>query len=145
VLAAPPPLVITTTSLPPAVIGGSYSQTLADNGGGTGTGYTWAVTTGSLPSAVNLNGLISNPGTTISTVYFAGTFTQVTSTTLSAAMWVSPEVAWTTGDVGYGVTHIWGTVTVSVAGTLQATVANATPGEDCTVPAGALMIIKPNN
>ena len=38
-----------------------------------------------------------------------------------------------------GLVHIWGTVTVSVAGTLQATVTNSTSNDNCTIPAGALM------
>ena len=47
-------LSVTTTSLPNAVVGSAYSQTLTATGG-SGTGYTWAVSSGSLPSWASLN------------------------------------------------------------------------------------------
>ena len=46
--------VVNQTSLPPAAQGQAYSQTLTATGG-TGSGYTWAVTTGSLPGWASLN------------------------------------------------------------------------------------------
>jgi Putative Ig domain len=48
-----PSLSITTTSLPNATEGTSYTATLAATGG-SGTGYTWSVTSGTALSAVNL-------------------------------------------------------------------------------------------
>ena len=47
------PMSVTTTSLPTAQVGQVYSVTLAA-GGGTGAGYTWAVSGGSLPAGLTL-------------------------------------------------------------------------------------------
>lgn len=73
---APPALTISTTSLPAGVIGTAYSQTLAATGGV--PSYSWAVTTGSLPSGLTLNattGVISGIPT--------GTFTGTTTFTVT--------------------------------------------------------------
>jgi hypothetical protein len=48
-----PALSITTTALPNATLGSSYTETLAASGG-SGTGYTWTVTSGTGLSAVGL-------------------------------------------------------------------------------------------
>ena len=56
----PPPLKVATTSLPAGLLGTAYTQTLTATGGI--QPYSWAVTTGSLPSGLSLNastGLIS--------------------------------------------------------------------------------------
>lgn len=61
-----PPLSIAPTSLPSGLVGSAYSQTLTATGG-TGTGYTWSVSSGSALSAVGLTlspaGLISGSPT----------------------------------------------------------------------------------
>ena len=58
------PLAITTTSLPASVVGTAYSQSVVATGGV--AGYTWSVSSGSLPAGMNLNsstGVISGTPT----------------------------------------------------------------------------------
>ncbi|HSZ62831.1 MAG TPA: putative Ig domain-containing protein [Terriglobales bacterium] len=83
-----PALSVTTNSLPAGVIGTSYSQTLAAAGGI--TPYTWAITTGSLPTGLSLNtstGAISGKpsGTFTGTVSFTVTVTDNESPTKQTA------------------------------------------------------------
>ena len=82
----PVTLAITTTSpLPAATVGTSYTQTLSA-GGGTG-GYTWAVTTGSLPSGLTLStaGVISGtPLAGAKTASFTVTVTDSSNASLAA-------------------------------------------------------------
>ncbi|HEY4842296.1 MAG TPA: Ig domain-containing protein, partial [Terriglobales bacterium] len=90
---APPALTITTSSLPAGTTGTAYNQTLQATGGV--PSYTWAVTTGSLPSGLNLNsatGVIS--GTP------SGTFTGTTSFTVTATDSQTPTHATTTANLG---------------------------------------------
>src|ERR1022692_3463163 len=54
-------LQVTTTSLPNATSGAPYSATLAASGG-SGTGYAWSLSSGSLPG-----GFTSTPGGILST------------------------------------------------------------------------------
>ncbi len=86
----PVTLAIVTTTLPAAAIGTSYNQTLTA-GGGTG-GYTWAVTTGSLPAGLSLStgGVISGtpqPGAQSS--IFTVKATDSSSGTASAQLTIS--------------------------------------------------------
>ena len=68
-----PHLTVITTTLPNGIVGTAYSQTLSA-GGGTGTGYTWSVTTGaSSLSAVGLS--LSSGGVLSSSTPIAGTAT----------------------------------------------------------------------
>jgi hypothetical protein len=62
------PLQITTTSLPNAC-GQSYSTTLATSGG-SGTGYTWSLSSGSLPDGFTLSpaGVLSSTGSPLAPV-----------------------------------------------------------------------------
>jgi hypothetical protein len=65
-----PPLTVTTSSLPAGTVGTAYSQDLTATGGA--GGYTWAITAGSLPAGLSLdgsNGIISGAPTA------AGSFT----------------------------------------------------------------------
>ena len=98
-------LTITTTSLPGATVGTTYSQELTATGG-TGTGYAWTVTSGSLPSWAALNastGVISGSpaaGTSNFTVKVTdsanNTATQALSITASgAAQPDGPTGTWT--------------------------------------------------
>jgi hypothetical protein len=93
-------------------------------------------------TAVDLSGFIQGSTAVPSATSPIASFANVTSTTLSSTMWTSPE---SNGTSIEGLVHIWGTITVSVAGTLQATVVNNTTGDNCTVTAGSLMKISPNN
>ena len=66
---APTKLTITTVSLPTGQVGTPYSQTLTASGGT--TPYTWTLTSGTLPSGLNLNsssGLISGTPTAAANV-----------------------------------------------------------------------------
>lgn len=49
------PLMITTTSLPRGTVGHAYSATI-ETAGGSGTGYSWSVTGGTLPAGLSLVG-----------------------------------------------------------------------------------------
>lgn len=74
-----PPLSVTPTSLPNGLVGSAYSQSLTATGG-TSTGYTWSVTSGSALAAVGLtlspSGLIS--GTPTATESASNVTVQVT-------------------------------------------------------------------
>ena len=65
-------LAITTSSVPGATIGVAYSVTLTASGG-TGSGYAWSVTGGSLPSWASLN---SGTGVISGTPNAAGSSTE---------------------------------------------------------------------
>jgi hypothetical protein len=91
-ISAPPALTITTGSLSAGTTGTAYNQTLLATGGV--PSYTWSVTTGSLPSGLNLNaatGVIS--GTP------SGTFTGTTSFTVTATDSQTPTHATTTANL----------------------------------------------
>jgi lysophospholipase L1-like esterase len=67
---------ITTTALPDATAGTAYSRPLAGSGGV--APYTWSVTSGALPTGLNLdvnNGIISGTATTAGTYTFGVTLT----------------------------------------------------------------------
>jgi hypothetical protein len=87
-------------------------------------------------SAISMASLINSATTTAE----AGTSALVTSTTLSDAMWTSPTRA---GTGGYGMVRLWGTLTVSAAGTLQAVFANTTSADTSTFAAGASILVRP--
>lgn len=72
------PLLITTTSLPLAVSGQPYTGTLY-SAGGSGSGYTWSVITGTLPSGLVLTG--------------NGTTATVSGTTTASASQVTFQVS----------------------------------------------------
>ncbi len=105
--AAPPPpvLAITTTSLSSGTVGVVYSQTLSASGG-SGTGYTWAVTGGSLPSGLSVNattGIISGIPTTVGTAHFTVQVTDTLAATatkdLSITIYASPPPTLTISNV----------------------------------------------
>jgi polygalacturonase len=106
--------------------------------GTVGAFSTWGFLAGSglVLSAISMASLIM-PG---STTAEAGTTALVISTTLSDAMWAGPTQA---GTAGYGLTRLWGTMTVSTAGTLQVVFADNTSGDEITVAAGATIIARP--
>src|SRR6185437_3908556 len=95
VMPAPGALTITTTTLPAASVGTAYSQTLAATGG-TGAGYTWSVSSGSLPAWASLSagGVISGTPSGSGTVSFTVQVTDSGSNTDTQALSIN-----TTGSV----------------------------------------------
>ena len=94
---------ITTTSLPAADSGVAYSQTLAASGG-TGAGYTWAVTTGSLPAGLTLSsaGVISGNVTGTGTSTFTVGVTDSGGNTASQSLSITASSATPTGSPAGG-------------------------------------------
>ncbi len=94
----PPPLAITTTTLPGGTVAQPYSQSVTATGG-TSTGYSWSVVSGSLPPGLalsptgtpsaTLSGTPTAPGTYNFTVQVAdsaaSTDTQALAVTITAA------------------------------------------------------------
>jgi len=122
-----PPLSVTTTSLAGGSVGNVYSsQTLQATGGI--KPYSWAVTTGSLPTGLSLNsatGVISGTpsGTFVGTDSFTVTVTdsetpsaKTASANLSITITVAPLSVTTTGALPTGVVNA-----VYAGATLQAT------------------------
>jgi hypothetical protein len=83
---ADPSLLITTPTLAGADTGVSYSQTLNATGG-SGTGYSWAVTAGQVPAGLTLSasGLLSGQPTSAGSFGFTVTLTDSDSNTASQA------------------------------------------------------------
>ncbi len=84
---APNQLTITSSTLPSGADGTAYSQALQASGGT--PGYTWSITSGSLPSGMSLtSGVISGTPTVSGTFNFTATVTDSSSPaqTKSAAM-----------------------------------------------------------
>jgi hypothetical protein len=87
----PVTLAITTTNLPAAVIGMSYGSQTLTAAGGTG-GYTWVVTTGSLPAGLSLStgGVISGtPQPAAESSSFTVKVTDSSSATASAQLTIA--------------------------------------------------------
>ena len=97
------PITVTTTSpLPTGYVGLAYSQTLAATGG-SGKGYTWAVTSGStLPAGLNLSaaGVLSGKPTTAGNPNFSVTVTDSASNTGTGTLSITIKagVSITTGS-----------------------------------------------
>lgn len=88
------PLSITTVSpLQGAVTSAAYTQTLSA-ADGSGTGYTWSITAGSLPPGVTLgsNGTFSGTPTTAGTYNFTATVTDSANHTASKAFALTVKV-----------------------------------------------------
>jgi Putative Ig domain/IPT/TIG domain len=148
-----PPLAITTTSLPAASVGVAYSATL--NATGATPPYGWAITSGSLPPGLSLDGttgVISGTPTTAGNYYFTVTATDsatpASSVSVSLSISVGPVVSSVYTNYGLPgggqITRIYGAgldcsgCTVSVKfGNARATVLFATPTElTVTAPPG---------
>ncbi len=132
---APAPLAITTAILPNGVAGAPYSATLAATGGT--PPYSWALTSGALPSGL----ILSSSGAISGTPTASGTFDlgiQVSDSTSpthltagsSLTLNVSPSLAVATTSLPNG------TVGASYSATLQA--AGGTPPYSWTLTSGSL-------
>jgi hypothetical protein len=88
-------LTVTTASLPTATEGTAYSQALTA-AGGSGTGYTWSISGGSLPSWASLNtstGVISGTPNLIATTSFTAGVTDSASNTATAPLSLTVNAA----------------------------------------------------
>ena len=93
IVVAPAQLQINAVTLPAAVAGTAYSQTLQASGGT--PGYTWTVTSGSLPSGLTLSstGTISGVPSTIGTSSFTVSAHDSSSPTQTASATISVVVS----------------------------------------------------
>ena len=89
-----PALSVITTSLPDATAGSAYTFALAATGG-TGTGYTWAVTAGALPGglALSAGGLITGTPPATGTATFTVTVTDSGAGTATQALGITTDAA----------------------------------------------------
>jgi arabinan endo-1,5-alpha-L-arabinosidase len=89
-----PTLSITTTSLPGGTVGVAYSAALAATGG-TGSGYAWKTSSGSLPAGLTLSGAgsISGKPTAAATSSFAVQVTDSSGKTASASLSITIAAA----------------------------------------------------
>ncbi len=115
------PLTITTTSLPTAVVGTSYSQTLAATGGI--TPYAWSLNTGNLPPGLSLNtstGAITGTPTTAGPYSFTVKVTDSEgspqSVTASLSITVNAQLAITTSTLSSGVLNVAYSQTLAATG-----------------------------
>lgn len=109
------------------------------NAGTIGSTTKFGFSAGPTLTALNMTGYLTNFNSTAASNLT--TSTNVTSTTLSSGMWTTPTHAGTQ----YQLSQFWGTMTVSVAGTLQFVFANTTAADEITVVAGSIMTVRPNN
>jgi hypothetical protein len=103
---------------------------------GSTTTFGFSAGSGLTLSSLSLTSFIESGATTAE----AATSANVTSTTLSDAMWTSPTHG---ASTGFCKVSIWGTVTVSAGGTLQVVFANTTSADTCNIVAGAAMTLIP--
>jgi stress response protein SCP2 len=88
-------LKITTTTLPAGYVGSAYSTSLAATGG-SGKGYTWSVSKGTLPSGLSLTaatGAISGKPTTAATSSFTVEVTDSAKNTATASLSIKVNAA----------------------------------------------------
>ena len=143
-----PPLSVTTKSLPGGTIGNAYGNQPLQASGGAGA-YTWAVTTGSLPAGLSLNGatgVISGTpsGTFVGTTSFTVTVTdsetptaQTASAALSITITVAPLSVTTSGSLPVGVvSSIYSGATLQATGGIQPYSWTVTTG---SLPAGLIL------
>ena len=134
--------ITTATTLPTAYVGSNYSQTLVATGG-SGTGYTWALASGSNPPAgLNLSatGVLSGKPTTAGTPNFAvivtdsvgNTATATFTVTISAGETINPA----TLPVGYPGTVYTPTTLTATGGTGTGFTWTWAAATGSTLPAG---------
>jgi hypothetical protein len=114
-------LAITTTSLPNGVVSDSYSQTLAASGGI--PGYTFSITSGTLPAGLTLNGSTgvisgtpSSAGTSSFTIQVKDSNTPADTATANLSITVTGPLAITTTSLPNGVQNASYSASVAAAG-----------------------------
>jgi hypothetical protein len=116
--------VTTGTTLPAGTVNTAYSQTL-NASGGSGTGYTWAVASGSsLPSWLSLTsstGVLSGTPTTATTYSFIITVTDSASNTASAtfSLTINGSLSITTTTLPAATENVLYSQTIGVSGGTQ--------------------------
>ncbi|HUB34355.1 MAG TPA: putative Ig domain-containing protein, partial [Bryobacteraceae bacterium] len=128
-----PPLTVTTSSLTNGTVGTAYSASLTASGGS--GGYSWSVTSGSLPGGLSLNssGTISGTPTTAATSNFTVTVTDSSKSTTSQALSITinyPPLTITTSSLASG------TIGVAYSASLSAT--GGSGGYSWSVTSGSL-------
>jgi len=133
VVSGPAPLQITTTSLPADTINIAYNQTLTATGGT--SPYTWAISSGSLPTGLSLvasTGAITGTATAAGTSSFTARVTDNVSATATQALSIviNPAPGITTSSLANG------QVGVSYNQSMAAT--GGTTPYSWSIPAGSL-------
>jgi hypothetical protein len=132
-----PALTIATASLPVGVVGTAYPSTTLSASGGSGSGYTWAVSGGSLPAGLSLStagvlsGTLSNTATT-STFTVRVTDGASNSVTKQFTITVNPALAITTASLPSG------TAGAAYAGATLAATGGTGTGYTWSITAGSL-------
>ena len=134
--------ITTALALPTAYVGSSYSQTLAATGG-SGSGYTWAVASGSsLPAGLALSsaGVLSGKATTAGPASFGITVTYSVSNTATSTftLTIAPGVTISpiTLPAGYQGTAYPGATFTATGGTGTGYSWSWAPASGSTLPAG---------
>ncbi|MCX6006646.1 MAG: putative Ig domain-containing protein, partial [Chloroflexi bacterium] len=113
-----PTLAISTSSLASGVVGISYSATLAATSGS--GSYTWALSTGSLPTGLTLNnsGVISGTPTTASTYNFTVLVYDTASNAITKAfsIIINPTLAISTSSLSNGIVDVQYSATLAAIG-----------------------------
>ncbi len=117
-----PVLTITTASLPPGIVGTAYSQTLTASSG-SGTGYTWTITSGasslaSLGLTLSAAGVLSGATPVAGTVTFSVQVTDSATNTATANLTVTidPVLTITTTSLSSGTQGTPYTSTLAASG-----------------------------
>jgi hypothetical protein len=134
------PIFVTTTTLPAGTVGTPYPSTQLTATGGTNT-YTWAKTSGALPTSLNLSsgGLITGTPTGSGTFGFNVTATDANGqpATRTLSITISPTTTTTAGGGGGGTTTttmVGGTTTTTLGGTTTTTLGGVTTTTVATKP-----------
>ncbi len=134
--------ITTSSTLPTGYVGTSYSKQLAATGG-TGTGYTWAVSNGStLPGGLTLSssGLLSGTPTLTGTPSFSVTVTDSAQSTASATFSLTIDAGVTVTPavlpVGYPGTAYPSTTLAAIGGTGTGYTWSWAAANGSTLPAG---------
>jgi hypothetical protein len=115
----PPPLSITTSSLPAGYVGSGYSVAVAASGG-SGSGYSWSIQSGSLPSGLSLSsgGTISGTPTAAGSpsIAFKVTDSSSNTATKTLTLTVNPALTITTPSLPTGAVGSPYTATLAATG-----------------------------
>uniref|UniRef100_Q01TD0 Ig family protein n=1 Tax=Solibacter usitatus (strain Ellin6076) TaxID=234267 RepID=Q01TD0_SOLUE len=134
---APPGLTITTPSLPNGAVGTPYSLTLTASGGT--PGYTWQVSSGTLPTGLTLNGttgvISGTPSQAVTATSLQFKVTDSTSGTATAnlTLTIQPQLILTTSSLPAGTINVPYTTTLAATGGAGAYTWHLTSG---ALPAG---------